>query len=145
MNGSKIEFQLNATANPNNMTPATQAIAARVRVTPRSHIRAQLNGQTIEVTAKRLLKVPNPGISVLSTAQLIVSIRYHANGSGNGMGWSSCRRSVQGTTFMYECGRRTGSGPGQAQSSVASQNRRTSSGKVDPVHHRQCVAKEDES
>jgi hypothetical protein len=61
LNGSKIEFQLNATANPNNMTPATQAIAARVRVTPRSHIRAQLNGQTVEVTARRLLEGAKSG------------------------------------------------------------------------------------
>jgi hypothetical protein len=61
LNGSKIEFQLKATANPNNMTPTTQAIAARVRVTPRSRIRAQLDGQTVEVTAERLLEGAKSG------------------------------------------------------------------------------------
>ena len=54
--GNVLEFRLLAHANPNNMTPATQAICARVRVQNTSVIRATFDGQTIEVTAARLFE-----------------------------------------------------------------------------------------
>jgi hypothetical protein len=54
----RIEFRLLSRANPNNMTPATQAICARVRVRDTSVIRATFDGQTNEVSAARLFEVP---------------------------------------------------------------------------------------
>ncbi len=51
-----IAFRLLARANPNNVTPATQAICARVRVHDGSLVRATFDGQTIEVPAKRLFE-----------------------------------------------------------------------------------------
>jgi hypothetical protein len=52
--GRQIAFQVDATANPNNMTSATQAIAARVRITDRSRIRARFGTHVIEFPASRL-------------------------------------------------------------------------------------------
>ncbi len=51
-----IDFRLLARANPNNVTPATQAISARVRVRDTSVVRATLDGQMIEVPASRLFE-----------------------------------------------------------------------------------------
>ena len=51
-----IEFRLSARANPNNVTSATQAIAARIRVRETSVIRATFDGQMVEVPARRLFE-----------------------------------------------------------------------------------------
>jgi hypothetical protein len=51
-----IDFRLLARANPNNTTPATQAICARVRLSDTSVIRATFDGQTIAVPAARLFE-----------------------------------------------------------------------------------------
>ena len=51
-----IDFRLLARANPNNATPATQAICGRMRVTERSIVRATFDGQAIEVAAARLFE-----------------------------------------------------------------------------------------
>lgn len=51
----EVRFGLVAAANPNNMTPATQAIALRVELSPDAGIEAELDGETISVPASRLL------------------------------------------------------------------------------------------
>jgi hypothetical protein len=52
--GNRVDFEIRAHANPNNMTPATQAIALRCRLSPRARIRAELGGRRIAVTGTRL-------------------------------------------------------------------------------------------
>ena len=54
--GARIRFQVRAHANPNNSTPATQAFAARLRLTPDAAFKADFNGQPFEVSAARLLE-----------------------------------------------------------------------------------------
>lgn len=51
-----VDFRLLARANPNNATPATQAICARVRLSDTSVIRATFDGQTIAVPPARLFE-----------------------------------------------------------------------------------------
>jgi hypothetical protein len=51
-----IRFRVRAEANPNNATPATQAIAARVRIAPEARIHAVFDGQKVTVPAARLLE-----------------------------------------------------------------------------------------
>ncbi len=51
-----IDFRILARANPNNVTPATQAIAARVRLRDTSLIRARFDGRVVEVPAGRLFE-----------------------------------------------------------------------------------------
>lgn len=51
-----IRFALRAHANPNNQTPTTQAIAARVRVTPDAVVEADLDGERVRVPVTRLLE-----------------------------------------------------------------------------------------
>ena len=55
VDGDAIRFSLRAYANPNNQTPATQAIAARVRVSPASVVRAELCGKMVEAPVARLM------------------------------------------------------------------------------------------
>jgi hypothetical protein len=52
--GSRIDFELDASANPNNLTSSTQAIAARVRIKEDSLIRARFGSQVVEFPATRL-------------------------------------------------------------------------------------------
>ncbi len=54
--GGTIRFALRAHSNPNNLTPTTQAIAARVRVTPDATVEATLDGQHIRVPVTRLME-----------------------------------------------------------------------------------------
>jgi hypothetical protein len=56
LDGNRIVFSITAAANPNNMTPATQAIAARVRLDGDARIVLETNGQRFEATAARLLE-----------------------------------------------------------------------------------------
>ena len=51
----RIEFAITAFANPNNMTPATQAIAARIRIAADARFVLETDGQRFEVSADRLL------------------------------------------------------------------------------------------
>ena len=53
---AEMRFSLVASANPNNMTPATQAIAMRVSLSPEAIIDAALDGQRLRVTVDRLLE-----------------------------------------------------------------------------------------
>ena len=50
-----IRFRVRAEANPNNMTSATQAVAARIRVTPTTEIRLAVGDDRATITARRLL------------------------------------------------------------------------------------------
>lgn len=56
LDGDRISFSLSSIGNPNNSTPATQAIAARVRLTPDASFGLTLDGQTFEVSAARLFE-----------------------------------------------------------------------------------------
>ncbi|WP_291306637.1 MULTISPECIES: hypothetical protein [unclassified Devosia] len=51
----RLDFALRAEANPNNSTAATQAIAARVRLSPDSIIHADFDGHRLDIPAARLL------------------------------------------------------------------------------------------
>lgn len=53
--GNRIEFAIRAQSNPNNTTATMQAIAARIRIRPEAKVRLIVDGQTVEVTAERLL------------------------------------------------------------------------------------------
>ncbi len=50
-----IRFAVRSTGNPNNSTAATQSFAARVRLDPDAEILAEFDGQTIAVSASRLM------------------------------------------------------------------------------------------
>ena len=50
-----IEFSIRSYANPNNRTPTTQSIAARVRLSPDANIMADFGGRKITVSPQRLL------------------------------------------------------------------------------------------
>lgn len=52
----RVRFALRARANPNNQTPATQAIAARVRVTPAAVVQAEFCGAALSIPVARLLR-----------------------------------------------------------------------------------------
>jgi len=52
----RIAFAINALANPNNMTPAMQAIAARVRLSPGARFVLETDGQRFEASADRLME-----------------------------------------------------------------------------------------
>lgn len=54
--GRRIRFGIRTKGNPNNVTPATQSFAARVRLAPDASFRAEFNGQGFEVSAARLLQ-----------------------------------------------------------------------------------------
>ncbi len=53
---TRIHLDLTAHANPNNVTPATQGIAARVFLRENSVVHAVLNGIRISITAQQLLR-----------------------------------------------------------------------------------------
>jgi hypothetical protein len=55
LDGNRIGFTITASSNPNNMTPAMQAIAARVRLGSDARFVLDANGQRFEVTAARLM------------------------------------------------------------------------------------------
>jgi hypothetical protein len=55
LEGNRISFAISASANPNNMTSATQAMAARVRIGPDAVLVLETDGQRFEVAASRLL------------------------------------------------------------------------------------------
>ncbi|WP_027133018.1 hypothetical protein [Geminicoccus roseus] len=52
----RLLFAVTAQANPNNMTPATQAIAVRLRMTPGAVFQASFHDRTIRMEASRLLE-----------------------------------------------------------------------------------------
>ncbi len=52
----RIVFRLRAHANPNNLTPQTQAIAARVRLRPDARVLARLDGRSVEIPVSRLFE-----------------------------------------------------------------------------------------
>jgi hypothetical protein len=52
----EVRFTLVAAANPNNMTPATQAIALHVDLSSEAGIEAELDGQKVSVPVDRLLE-----------------------------------------------------------------------------------------
>lgn len=52
----RIDFFIRTHANPNNATPATQAIAALVRLGETSRVRLVLDGQRLELSIDRLLQ-----------------------------------------------------------------------------------------
>lgn len=54
--GNTIRFDVRAHANPNNLTPQTQAIAARVRLGPHASIRARFGELKVEIPAARLFE-----------------------------------------------------------------------------------------
>ena len=56
LDGNVIDFEIQSSANPNNSTVATQAIAARVRISPDSTFHAVFNGKAVDVSASRLLE-----------------------------------------------------------------------------------------
>lgn len=56
LDGSRISFAIAAPANPNNMTAATQAFAARVILDPDARFVLDTNGQRFEVAASRLMQ-----------------------------------------------------------------------------------------
>lgn len=51
----EVRFRLVASANPNNRTPTTQAIALHVSLAPEARIEAQLDGETFTTSVDRLL------------------------------------------------------------------------------------------
>ncbi|GAB5377091.1 MAG: hypothetical protein AcusKO_35530 [Acuticoccus sp.] len=51
-----IDFAIRAHANPNNQTPTTQAIAARVALTAGATIVAEIDGEALRIPARRLLE-----------------------------------------------------------------------------------------
>jgi hypothetical protein len=51
-----VSFEIRAASNPNNMTPATQAIALRARLPETAVIRAELDGQHVQASVPRLLE-----------------------------------------------------------------------------------------
>lgn len=55
LDGNAISFAIRSSANPNNSTAATQAIAARIRIGTDSSFSVALDGQKLEVGASRLL------------------------------------------------------------------------------------------
>jgi len=56
LDGDRIVFSLTASSNPNNMTPAMQAIAARVRLRSDAGFNLDVDGQRFAATASRLLE-----------------------------------------------------------------------------------------
>jgi hypothetical protein len=52
----EVRFSLVAAANPNNMTPATQAIALRVTVSPEARVEADFGGLEVNASVDRLLE-----------------------------------------------------------------------------------------
>lgn len=56
LEGSRIAFAITAPANPNNMTAATQAIAARIRISADARFVLDTDGQRFEASAQRLLE-----------------------------------------------------------------------------------------
>ncbi|MCB1493235.1 MAG: hypothetical protein KDJ77_15810 [Rhodobiaceae bacterium] len=52
--GNAVSFAITAWSNPNNMTPATQAVAARVRIGQDTRFVLEIEGQTFEASAARL-------------------------------------------------------------------------------------------
>jgi hypothetical protein len=52
--GDRIRFRVRSHANPNNVTPATQAFAARMELSPEAEFLADFNGKRVTVTAERL-------------------------------------------------------------------------------------------
>jgi hypothetical protein len=54
LDGNKVRFRLRSYANPNNVTPATQAFAARVELLPEAEFHADFNGHRVTVSAERL-------------------------------------------------------------------------------------------
>ena len=73
-----------AADNPNNVTPATQAISARVRVRDTSIVRATLDGQMIEVPASRLFEGALSGNLGPIDSPAYGFIRCPFQGSGSG-------------------------------------------------------------
>lgn len=53
--GPEVVFAVTATANPNNLTPATQGIAVHMRVGETSEIRVDLDGRALTIPVSRLL------------------------------------------------------------------------------------------
>ena len=51
-----VDFAVRARANPNNATPAMQAIAARVTLGPEAEIVVETDGRTVAVPAERLFR-----------------------------------------------------------------------------------------
>jgi hypothetical protein len=49
-----VRFSIRASSNPNNMTPAMQAIAMRVRLSPDARFLLETDGQRFEIGAQRL-------------------------------------------------------------------------------------------
>lgn len=56
LEGERIAFSITAASNPNNMTPAMQAIAVRVRLGQGARVVLEANGQQFSATAERLLE-----------------------------------------------------------------------------------------
>lgn len=56
LEGDRIAFSITASSNPNNMTPAMQAVAARVRLGAEARFILETDGQRFSVTAARLLE-----------------------------------------------------------------------------------------
>jgi hypothetical protein len=56
LDGNRIGFTITASSNPNNMTPATQAIAARVKIGPDACFVLDTDEQRFKVSASRLMK-----------------------------------------------------------------------------------------
>ncbi len=57
----QVVFSVTAEANPNNATSATQGLALRLKLDPGASIRADLCGQRVEVSARRLFEGARSG------------------------------------------------------------------------------------
>lgn len=53
--GTALGFRIRAHANPNNQTPTTQTVAARVRISPGATIHAEIDGERLAIPVARLL------------------------------------------------------------------------------------------